>query len=324
MTAVRTHPLVVAAFGVALMVGAQGVRRVAASQRARWPKTVETPYAPSPAAAPMVALGYRELAADLLWVRALGYFGGDDDTAEGVEGLVDAIVALDPQFWRVYEWGGRAVDWVDGGTTQADRLWAVALLEHGTLCCPDHWRIPFVAGQIYIADLETDDPHQRAAWDLRGAELLERAVRMPGAPRGAATLAAYVRTKLGQQERAVRDLKELILTTTDAAARQKLVEKLAAIEQADAADIEAELAAARERFDRDKARELPMVPDSLFVILGDNPPPYIDLAALAAPPPLLREREDDDAVGPATPDEPAAATPDESAVPAPAAPAPAP
>jgi hypothetical protein len=269
------------AAALALIAGAQVVRGVAADQRSRWPKTVDAPYAPSPAAAPYASLGYRELAADLFWIRTKTYFGDDQDTAQGFRDLIEAVIALDPTFPRPYEFAARAIGFVDGGSTTDDQLWAIAVLERGMARFPDDWKLPHLAGEIYLVELETDDPKQRAEWDEKGALLLEHAIRMPGAPRRLATFVANVRTQLGQHERAVRDLRELIATTDDEQQRRRLIEKLAALEGSNAERIADEARWERERSRARWMAAVPEVPESFYVILGDPPKPYIDFGDLA-------------------------------------------
>src|SRR3954469_25034461 len=95
--------------------------RVAAKERAVT-QLDNSPYAPSPAAAPIAALGYRELAADLLLIRMIGYFGSVDNEASGIAGLAEAIVALDPTFPRTYEFGAVAMTSAKRGVTNDIRL----------------------------------------------------------------------------------------------------------------------------------------------------------------------------------------------------------
>jgi hypothetical protein len=278
----RTSSILGTVLALALLVGAQGVREVATSERSRWPKVSDTPYAPSAAAAPYVTLGYRELAADLLWVRLRAYFGGDKSTAAGVRGLVDAIVAVDPQFEPAYEFAGRAISWVQGGPTLDDRLWSIGVLERGIEQFPASWKLAKLAGETYLVDLETDDPAQKTAWKTRGVELLDRAIHMPGAPRNLGTLVAYVRTELGQQERAVEGLMELIRTTDDVHTRESLINRLAEIQGASADRIFAEELRMKEIFDERHRRALPEASAEMYLLLGDPPKPYIDFADLVA------------------------------------------
>src|SRR5207249_11484100 len=136
-------------------------------------ESAEAPFAPSPGAAPIVALGYRELAADVLWVRFLGFFGSRQSTVDGLGPLVDAIVALDPQYHRIYEHGARALTIADEGVNQEAYLHALAVLERGMMEFPDDWRLYNLAGEIYTQDLKSDDPAQRRAWEGPGIRLVE-------------------------------------------------------------------------------------------------------------------------------------------------------
>ena len=75
-----------AAAVVVLALAALGGARVArqAAEHAAPRLLADEPYAPAPDTAPLVALGYRELFADLLFLRLKGYFGGRENTANGV------------------------------------------------------------------------------------------------------------------------------------------------------------------------------------------------------------------------------------------------
>lgn len=239
------------------------------------------PYAPSPTAAPLVSLGFREVAADLLWIRLTGYFGGPDATSEGIASLVEAIIALDPQYHRPYEYGARAITIAPHGVTQASFQRALAILEKGILEFPDDWKLPYLAGQIYTQDLVTDDPKQQRAWDERGTLLTESAIRKPGAPADAATWVAFMRTKLGQRERAINDLRELLLVTRDEGARKALLDKLASLADADSAEVAAEVFEERKRFDSAWLRDRPTIPPTMYILLGPRPAPGFDMTDLA-------------------------------------------
>ncbi len=263
-----------------LAVAGARVAREAARDDA--PRTLgDEPYAPAPASASMVTLGYRELGADLLFLRLRGYFGGRDNTANGVAALVEAIVALDPSFQRVYEWGARAITLAGRGVDNDAYLRALAILDAGGRQFPQDWRVPYLAGQIYTQDLVTKDPAQRRAWDERGVLLTESAIRKPAAPAESATWAATMRTRLGQHQRAVDGLREMLLVTDDDTARARLLAKLSELESASAGELAAELFEARKRFDREWLATRPAVPSSIYVLLGPPLPPTFDLRSLA-------------------------------------------
>ncbi len=270
----------VALLVVAASLGSARLAREALSTAA--PETViEDPFAPSPSSAPILALGYREVAADLLFARLKVYFGGAHNSANGVASIVEAIVALDPSFRRVYELGARAMTASERGITQDTYRRAAAVLEIGVTHFPDDWRIPYAAGQIYMVDLTTKDPAQRRVWDERGALLLESAVRKPGAPQEVAVTVAHLRTKLGQHERAVSGLREAMLLTNDPQARARMVEKLAELEHSDATELAAELFDARRQFEGRWKAERPAIPAGLYILIGAHPQPGFDMADLA-------------------------------------------
>jgi len=87
-----------------------------------------------------------------------------------------------------------------------------------------------VPGFGFLRDIFTA-PHI-IRWDIANGYATSAdlpGVRVPGAPKNMATLAAHLRTKLGQREQAIRDLRELILYTSDPAQRDKLIKKAAGI-----------------------------------------------------------------------------------------------
>jgi len=274
---VRTS--VALAIAAAAFAGARVSRVVA--EGAREQRGTAEPFSVSPGAAPFVSLGYRELAADLFWIRLTGYFGGAESTAHGIAGLVDAITALDPNFHRVYEWGARAMTLAHTGVDQTTYLHAIAVLERGMKQFDADWRLPYLAGQIYTQDLETKDPAQKRIWDEKGTLLIESAVRKPGAPAEAAEWAAVMRTKMGQRERAVRELREMVLVTEDRAARDALIKRLAKLENTDSDELAGEILEMRRRFEDAWHRDRPDLPASMYILIGPVPKPGFDMANLA-------------------------------------------
>jgi hypothetical protein len=269
-----------AALLAVLALGGARVAREAAEREA--PAVIaDEPYAPTPDTAPLVTLGYRELFADLLFLRLKGYFGGRENTAHGIADLVEAIVALDPQYHRIYEWGARAITLAGRGVDNTAYLRATAVLEAGARQFPDDWKLPYLAGEIYSQDLQTRDPAERRAWDEKGTLLTESAIRKPGAPAEAATWAATMRTRLGQHQRAVEGLREMVLVTNDDSARARLLAKLAELEHDSANELGAELLEARQRFEAEWLAARPAVPASMYLLIGGRLSPRFDLTELA-------------------------------------------
>lgn len=265
----------------AALLGARTLRLHANDKRAPT-KVAEPPYAPSAMAAPFVSLGYHELGADVMSLRLMGYFAGDGDEAPVTANLAEAVVALDPHYQRAYEFGARAITLAEFGHSNATYLRAIAILEAGAREFKDNYRLPLLASQIYLQDLVTEDAALRRTWDEKGLLLAEASVRKPGAPAGTAETIASLRTKLGQKERAVRELREMLLITTDESARLGLLRRLATLEAADAEAIAAELHESRRAFERRWERERKGIPPGLYVLTGPRLPKTFDLAELAA------------------------------------------
>lgn len=274
------RPLVVTLCGLVSIAGAQAARQVAIRDV---PRTIEEPYAPSTSAAPLVSLGYREMTADLLYFRLVGYFGGGKYEPEAIARLVEAIAALDPHMKRIYRWGALAIMMSahEARDPQPLTLRAIDLLERGARLYPDDYDLPRLAGEAYVADLRTTDQAQRRIWHERGARLLEAASRKPNAPADAALLATALQTKLGQHQRAKDSLTELFAITDDLAARARIVEQLAELESADSADLAAELLENRRVFETAWRSDRPYLAPSLWIHLGRRPPPGVDMADLA-------------------------------------------
>lgn len=251
---------------LAALGGAQLVRGAAVEMRP--PALEDEPYAPSQDSARVVSLGFNEVAADLLAVRLVGYFGGGETTGNGLISLVEAIVTLDPQLRWVYEWGARVATLGKHGVDNAIFLRAAAVLERGAKQFPTDYRMLNLAGQIYTQDLVTDDPTQRRAWDEKGTLAVEAAIRRPGAPAEIAVWASVMRTKFGQRQRAIDELKEMFLVTDDAAARQKIIDRLATLVDGDRLAIAAEVLDEKQRFEKAWKAARPGLPATMYLLLG--------------------------------------------------------
>jgi hypothetical protein len=278
----------------ALALAGARAARMATVQKDSEVELTAPPFAPAPGSAPFLAVGFREAFADLLYVRLIGYFNSEASSGEGVADLSEAVADLDPHFKRVYELGANAMTLAKLDVTQNVLLRAVALLERGMKLYPQEWRLPYLAGQIYTQDLKSDDPAQQREWNQRGVLLVETAIRKPGAPVSAAAWAAVMRTKLGEHERAVSNLREMLLVTNDTKARQRLVAALADLQEKDAAVVASEIYAERYKFERKWRAERRTVPATLYILIGPRIRPGFDLSELAAGGPDLTVEEHDE------------------------------
>jgi hypothetical protein len=273
-----------AALGVvvalALWAGAYGFRNEAAAERSGWPKAASTLLVP-----PVEVIRfapYRELVADLLWCRLLVYYGsnwlGEGDLSQ-VEDLLDAILVLAPKFKSVYEWASFAVTYRTGTANQEEFRSSVRYLEMAMWQFPDDYRYSWLAGTRYYLDLWSPDESTRRRYRERGAELIEQAMTKPDAPQDLATTAANMRGKLGQHQRALDNLRQMILSTSDEAARAKMLQRVR-IEDPGLAD---ELEKAARALQQGWLDKLASVPLDFYILLGEKPSPVIDFRKLATP-----------------------------------------
>ena len=177
-------------------------------------------------------------------------------------------------------WGSLAMQSLTMAPTQDDYLAVAQILEEAMARFPDNYRLPLRAGEIYALRLKSDDPAQVRRWKERGHALLARAVRLPEAPPNLGTFVAHLGTELGQREQAIRDLRELILYTTDLKARDRLVKKLATLTDDDAASLGFELDREAARFKAAWDRDRPELPASMYVLAGPPLAPWFDPATL--------------------------------------------
>jgi hypothetical protein len=275
---VRYRALAAAAAAAAL--AAQLVRERAKETRAAWPDAAQVPYAPSAAAVPYVSLGYRELAADLMWMRVLAYLGGTTDTADGTRALVEATIALDPWFKRAYD-GGLAIESATHGVDNDAHLAAVSILERGMARFPLEWKYPYGIGQIYVVDLITTDPAEKRAWTEKGVAMLERALRLESTPPAAAALAAHLQQTLGRREAAIKVLRDKIALTEDPRKRSLLFAELAKLEEGDVSSLAIAMLEEERVFMRRWLDARPTLPRTMFVVLGARRGQYLPPEALA-------------------------------------------
>jgi hypothetical protein len=143
--------------------------------------------------------GLENLAADLYWMRAVQYFGGQrvfarDTRMELLAPLLNITVTLDPRLEVAYRYG--AIFLAEPAPAGAGRpREAVALLERGMAALPDNWRIRQDLGFVHF--LHLSDP-------VTASKVLQDAAKLPGAPFWLANLAADVLARGGDRATAKR------------------------------------------------------------------------------------------------------------------------
>jgi len=190
--------IAMAAIALTLLVAAsRGVEGLAGKKQ-----RLEVLYLPSGQFIEQAALGYRDLAADVLWFRMVQYYGGyrmgENDIALFAH-LVDVITDLDPQFVYAYVFGALIIAQDLGQFKQG-----IGFLEKGVRNNPEDWWLPFELGFL----------HYVYARDYAQALFyFEKAARLPGAGPQAARFAAFVAAKAGYVETSIAMWEELARTS---------------------------------------------------------------------------------------------------------------
>ena len=164
-----------------------------------------------------LALGFRNLAADVYWIRAVVYYGGKRQMSAGEQTaseraanfdllypLLDLVTSLDPHFKVAYRFGAIFLtEAYPNGPGRPDL--AIKLLERGIANDSGRWEYMEDIGFVYywwVRDFQ------------RAAEWFKRAGEQPGAPTWLAPLAATTLAE-GGDRRSSRFLWTQILQNTD-------------------------------------------------------------------------------------------------------------
>lgn len=230
-------------------------------------------YVPPPEWLPVFSLGYDEALADLLWSRALVYFGEEMHETGGLRHVfdyTDAMLALDPDFRAVYGWIGTAGMYRPQAITAAEAQRTIEYLRRGHERFPDDGELAWTLGAALAFELpsllESDDAKQAARSE--GAEYLMLAARLGAGPDWLALTGASLLSRVGRAEAAVAHLEELYAMASDERARQEIAAAIAGL-RSDA--YAAGVVEANRTEDERRARELPYLSPSLYFLVGPRP-----------------------------------------------------
>lgn len=160
-------------------------------------------------------LGYEHFVADFLWIQTIQAMGErkvSEQAGHWIAHALDVITTLDPKFVRVYEAGGIALVSLVTMPEESNRL-----LRKGISNNPDVWELPFLLGFNYYFELYDD---------LRAAEYIARASRLPKAPAYLASFAARLYVSARDPEDAIVFLAQVYAQTTDDSMKQVLERRL--------------------------------------------------------------------------------------------------
>ena len=196
---------------LALGGSAVGVLTVVERQRPSLARAEELSYLPKGEYLKLAVLGYRQLAADLIWLKAVQHLGEKHQTRAGYLSAyhaVDVLTDVDPTFVAAYLATGSVLGVWAGLPRES-----IALLTKGMRHHPDVWQLPFYVGYDYFYEL--GDP-------VMAARYFRMAAVLPGAPDYLPRLAARMTVEVGDPQAALEFLQRLYQQTEDEQVRQGL------------------------------------------------------------------------------------------------------
>ncbi len=176
-------------------------------------------YLPSGTFLKGAALSYDEMAADLLWIKTVAYFGGHAKTDldyTWLYHLLDITTTLDPLFSDPYEFGGIVLAVELGDVDKS-----IAILNKGMANVPTqhkrYWYLPFFNAFNYM---------YYKGDNLRAARYLEIAAQSPHSPAYLPLLVARLYARSDDPGLAISFLEEMLRSTDSPELQEKLQRRI--------------------------------------------------------------------------------------------------
>jgi hypothetical protein len=169
---------------------------------------------PSEEALGLLSLGYKSLAADYYWLRAIYEFG-DPRLARAkypnLVALTERVLALDPYYVTAYYFAGTALT-----VEELDPRTSIDMLARGMRYRPDAWQVPFLLGfNLYYFE------HDYAG----AAQALAHAATLKGAPAITGPLATRLAAQAGKPEIGLSLIDSMLEQITDKKLRELYAER---------------------------------------------------------------------------------------------------
>ncbi|MFO0693413.1 MAG: hypothetical protein U0230_07650 [Polyangiales bacterium] len=278
-TSPRIRSALVAVLAVALFFACASWLRVRATRQYFATRRYEDVYyVPPPVWLSAMSLGHREALADVLWMKALIYFGDEYIEHGSLEHVFDygeAILTLDPDFLRAYRWVGMAGMYRPTGVGPDEVRRSIEYLKRGFARFPESGELAWELGAAYtyeLAPLLTDAAERNAA-RAEGARYLELAARRGAGPPWLALSNASTLLRLGQRQRAADHLREMYLLVRDEATRAEIAQRIAALESETAREA---LVQTLRNQEAERRANYSYLPASFYELVGPrivDPPP---------------------------------------------------
>ncbi|MEO0074248.1 MAG: hypothetical protein ABIK43_06295 [candidate division WOR-3 bacterium] len=197
--------------------------------RSRERMVQELAYFPSGLLVRQAAIEYQELAADIVWLVAINYYGHKEETNQRYEWLghiFDVLTTLDPRYISAYLYGATVMA---DAAKEPDK--ALDLLYRGMRDNPMDWRLPFDAGFITYQQIRRQDPRAATAAAATAARLFRIAAKLPGSWTLAERFAPYVTAKAGDFATAESMYKDLYYSTENRKLREVIIRQVRAMKR---------------------------------------------------------------------------------------------
>jgi len=229
-------------------------------------------YLPPPPWLLVMSLGHRRALADLIWLRALIYFGDEFANRGAVRHVFnygESMLALDPDFRRVYRWVGMASVYTPTGSSTEVVERAIDFLRRGSDRFPNDGELAWDAGATInyelVPHLPKDDPN-RERLRAEGNDYMMAAARLGGGPDWLVLTNATSLRKLGQTDRELRHLEEMYAVVGDPNVKAQIEIRLSHLR--DEAYAEA-FRSANAEFELRREAEFPYMPSGLYFFVAD-------------------------------------------------------
>ncbi len=229
-------------------------------------------YLPPPEWLGVMSLGHRRALADLIWLRALIYFGEEFEHQGAVRHVFnygESMLSLDPDFQRVYRWVGVAGVYTPAGSPPEVIERAIDVLRRGVARFPEDGELAWDAGATIIYELlphlDKDDPRRTQLLE-EGNQHMMAAARLGAGPAWLVLTNATTLRKLGERDRELRHLEEMYAMVRDPTVKEQIEIRLALLR--DQAYSEA-FRSANEEFEQRRLEEFPYMSPTLYFFVAD-------------------------------------------------------
>jgi len=169
----------------------------------------------------IATLEYKEVVADVLWVRAVQFVAKEEKGATTdprlLYEMIDQITDLDPQFLRPYWVAGLALSVLRDAADLSNKIIIKGMKTH-----PNDWHLPFLIGFNYLYYADNS---------IKAAQYMEMASQIEGRPDYIPLLTARLYAKGKDPQTAILFLKGVYLSTKDEKMREKITERIAEMEK---------------------------------------------------------------------------------------------